>query len=253
MIRTVTLAWACVALLALTVQPAQAMPTFDVFGPLPEATFGGSGIPNNAVAISTFGDGGGNTITLGLTATQRFTEPPVGNDGAGTFSALPGGFPGSTAHVPADPTLARWNFNYFVKIEGGATLSDFIIQWLYDFDPGADTAESDLGVWDLSLTFPTDTLSQGSQNLGFGFLAAGFPGVIAPPAFGAFDPNTAGEYTFALRVFQLGSDPAMDEPLGAASINVNTVPEPISASLFGIGALGLAIGGARRRRRKQTA
>ena len=30
-------------------------PTFDTFGSLPAATFGGNGIPNNAVAIATAG------------------------------------------------------------------------------------------------------------------------------------------------------------------------------------------------------
>ncbi len=243
MIKTASLALACAALLAVTAQQAHALPvspTFDVFGPLPEATFSGSGIPNHSVAITSFVDGA-NTITLGLTATQRFGEPPVTNDGAGTFTAQAGGFPGM-------PTLARWNFDYFVKIVGGGTLADYAINLLYDLDPGAGTDESAHGVWDLSASFPTDVLNQDSQNLGFGFLAAGFPPFVIAPGFGPFDPTAAGEYTFALRVSSLGGS-----PLGESAIQVNTVPEPISASLFGIGALGLAIGGARRRRRKQTA
>ena len=66
-------------------------PTYnDSFGTLSGATFGGSGIPNNAVAISTYTDDSGNVVTLGLTATPRYSAPAVGNDNAGTFYAMPG-------------------------------------------------------------------------------------------------------------------------------------------------------------------
>ncbi len=250
MMKTASLTLACAALLALTTQQAQALPispTFDVFGPLPGATFGGTGIPNDAVAIKTI-ETMGNTITLGLTATQRFGEPAVTNDGAGTFTAQAGGFPGS-------PSLARWNFNYFINIDGTGTFDDFVFKLLYDFDPAAGTDESVHGVLDFNaaitaamIPLSAVTLVQDSQNLGFSFLAAA-SSFIAPPVFGAFDPNAIGEYTFSLRAF----DSTGTTLLGESAIQVNTVPEPISASLFGIGALGLAIGGVCRRRKKRTA
>ncbi len=63
-------------------------PKFDSFGPLPAATYGGTGIPNDPSAITTIVDGS-NTITLGLTATPRYYNPAIKNDGAGTFSVLP--------------------------------------------------------------------------------------------------------------------------------------------------------------------
>ena len=79
---------------------ASATPTFDTFGPLPQATFGGSGIPNDAVAQSTFE----GTGILALSSTQRFFNPPVTNDGAGNYFAEPGsnfGGPGSTVPTKA--------------------------------------------------------------------------------------------------------------------------------------------------------
>lgn len=69
---------------------APVTPVFQTFGDLAGAEFGGDGIPNDAVAISTFTAQNGDMLTLGLTATGRFANPPVGNDGAGTFTADPG-------------------------------------------------------------------------------------------------------------------------------------------------------------------
>ena len=94
--RRTLLAAGFVALIAYGAGPDQAVPTFDTFGPLPAATFGGSGIPNDSVAISTHVIDGGPTITLGLTAHQRFFNPPLTNP-----SALFG---------------AKWNFGWFVDL-----------------------------------------------------------------------------------------------------------------------------------------
>ena len=71
---------AAVLPLALVAAPLQAqfIPNGGSFGSLPQATFGGSGIPNNAVQR---GRNVGNVI-LGLTATQRYSSPLVTNDGA---------------------------------------------------------------------------------------------------------------------------------------------------------------------------
>src|SRR3954462_8248317 len=87
------------------VNAAPITPTFTSFGTLATATFGGTGIPNTAVAVTTVVDQG-NTITLGLTATPRFDDPAVGNNGAGTFTAQPGS---DAAH--GQPGYALWNFD----------------------------------------------------------------------------------------------------------------------------------------------
>ena len=77
--------------LALTLAASSAfatavVPTYTTFGTLTGANFGGSGIPNNAVAITT--STALNGVTLGLTATQRFSSPAVMNNGAGVFQAV---------------------------------------------------------------------------------------------------------------------------------------------------------------------
>jgi len=233
--------------------PAQAssvVPTFDRFGPLPEATFGGTGIPNDAVAVTEIVDDG-NTITLGLTAHQRFANPPLSNDGAGTFTATTGANFGDPtgATMPSSIKGATWNFAFFMKIEGGGTFDDYQFDVLYDFDPGAGTDEADHGILDINAailagggTLSDFTLVQGSQNSLFGFLNDGSLPFITPPSFSPFDPNVQGEYSFALITSQDEAE------LGRSAIVVNVVPEPSSLALAGCGALGL-IGAAGLRRR----
>src|SRR5262245_44118746 len=72
-------------------------PINNSFGSFPPATFGGSGIPNDAVAITKVLTTSGDAITLCLTATARYSNPTVGNDGAGTFSAGDGSNDGLTS------------------------------------------------------------------------------------------------------------------------------------------------------------
>ncbi|GIK98813.1 MAG: hypothetical protein BroJett029_30220 [Alphaproteobacteria bacterium] len=214
---------------------ASVTPTFDEFGTLPGATFGGTGIPNDAVAITTITDGG-NTITLGLTAHQRYSNPALSNNGAGVFTAGAGanfGDPDS----PTGPSAylgATWNFAYYVDIAGGGTLNDYVVDLLYDFDPGTGTDESAHGV--VTLSSPGSP-AQDSQNLLFGFLTFNVPGFIAPPA-GIFDPFAGGEYSFALRVSSLQST-APSALLGQSAIVVNVVPEPATLALLGGGLIGL--------------
>jgi PEP-CTERM motif len=236
-LRAVAFAAAMVALMAGATQAAPVTPSFDVFGSLPAATFGGSGIPNDAVAITTI-ISGNDTITLGLTATQRFFNPALGNDGAGTFSAGAGanfGLPPSTSTNLG----ATWNFNYYIDIQGGGTIADYNIELLYDFDPGAATDEASLGSIDFNVAGAGGlSLLQDSQNLLFAFLG-GVPVIpgITPPG-GAFDPFAAGEYSFALRVGAIGGG-----QLGQSAINVNVVavPEPGTIAIFGLGLVALGL------------
>ncbi len=234
---------------ALTISgAAQAVPVFDTFGDLPEFD-AGSGIPNDAFAISrtTFD---GNNITLGLSAARRFENPPLGNDGAGTFFANAGFNFGD----PSDPSTpigtrspgATWNFNFFIGIEGGnATAGDFEIVLFYDFDPGV--GNTGLGIINLSAVAPSLTEIEDSQNLSFGSLASNaFVPLLIPPNFQPFDPNVAGTYEFILSVSQVG----VDSPLATVAIDVVVeAPEPGTLALFGVGLAGF---GFMRRRRKSV-
>ncbi len=230
-------------LAALVASEARAVPIFDFFGPLDEATFGGTGIPNDEVAVASQFVDGDNLITVALSATQRFSNPPLTNDGAGTYFATPGSnFGGGGESTTAG---ARWNFNYFVRVEGldGATpvLSDYQIDLFYDFDPGFDTPLAGLGRIDLTASLlagagggPSSTLEEDSQNLLFGFLAVDAPPFLDAPA-GSFDPNALGEYNFAIQVSGAGGF-----GIETVAMDVQVVPEPATALLIGLGLAGLA-------------
>jgi hypothetical protein len=221
----------------------QAMPVFDEFGPLDEATFGGSGIPNQNVAIS-----GGQgitsgqdifTLTLGLTAHQRFFNPPLSHDGAGTFTAGAG-----TSFSPGGLEGALWNFAFFVGVEG-ATIEDlvndgysFILS--FNFDP-SDAVDAGT----ILLDGATGSVVQGSQNLLFSFLSDGVPGLVFPP-LGSFDPTIGGLYSFSLTALNTSGNTQVDPVVAGIDVRVVAVPVPASLLLFGFGLL--AAGAAFRRR-----
>jgi len=249
------------ALMGLLAMPtgadaAPVTPNFQTFGDLnvpaqADVTFGGDGIPTDPSAFTNLQGNNGDTLTLGITAHQRFANPPLGNDGAGTFTAQAGANDGT----PGNPgTQSTWNFAWFAELVPGAgstsTLSDYEVTLFYDLDPGVSTDKSNLGKWDLGTTLANseelfgfqlpETLFQTSQNATFGFLATDDATVgVTAPSFTAFDPFAVGEYSFAL-----GST------LGEVAINVNVNPIPLPAAgwllLTAFGGLGLA---ARRRRK----
>ena len=229
--------------------PVAASPVFDSFGALPEATFGGSGIPNDAVAISTFTLNTASeetvTVKLGLTATERFSNPPLGNDGAGTFFAGTGANLGGPGN-PSSTLGATWNVGYFIGLAGGTfgDIADLVtIELRYDTSPDG----LDFGVWDLSasiaaLGLSTATVFQDSQNLLFSFLNDGVPGFITPPAT-AFDADAAGVYSFEL----LATD-GIGNRVGLSAIDVRAVPAPATGLSFLLGLLSLALFRKARRR-----
>jgi hypothetical protein len=192
-------------------------PDFDTFGLLSAATFGGSGIPNDRVAITTFGG-----VTLGLTATQRYSNPTVTDNGAGTYFA--------TAGEDTLPNYALWNFDMYVS---NASTTNYAMQLLWDLNPGAGTNEASLSSFGI-LPLAAGSTWQESWNLGMPFLGGGF------------DPTVAGEYSFALILRS-----ATGQELGRSAINVNVghVPDTASTGLLAVAGFGSLLVFARLRRR----
>jgi hypothetical protein len=243
-------------ILAMAIPIAEAGPIevdFISFGALPQATFGGSGIPNDSVAISQFTDGGKN-VTLGLTITQRYSNPAVVNNSNGTFYITPGannGTPGGTT----GSQYATWNVGFFAAVDNASYLAPYegyIVQLLYDFDAAYGTDVNDHGIINLGILTSTPILNpvQGSLNMSFNFLAMSIPLVNDAPS-ATFDPFADGEYTFQL---QLVKD---SEVIGTTSVRAVagpdaatlSAPEPASITLAGMGLIGIVAGGVARRRR----
>lgn len=200
------------------------------FGPLAGETFGGSGIPNDAVQINTIttsGPFGSTVITEGLSATPRFTPGELGNNGAGTFTVAAG---------------TQWNFDFVGSIAGGGDLSTYTFKLYYDLDPAVGTPLANLGVWNLNAGQPsTATKVDNSEFMGFNFLAAGVTGgIVVPPSGGfTYNINAPGEYTFALGAYDNAGN-LVGGTLDTINVDVKSVPDASStAGLMVIGGLGL--------------
>lgn len=211
------------------------------FGPQPTMTFGGSGIPTDWVLTNS--NAGQVGVTLALTAHQRYDNPALTNDGAGTFQA--GSGIDTNAPSPGDP-YALWNWGWYV---GGTNLSSFGYRFYYDFNPAVGNDRSDHGLVEWGVGMVTG-VQQNSWNNGMDFLTLDFsvPGVITwtSPSFGAFDPSVSGEYTYLLEMF---SDNGVIGSVGMAVRvgDISTVPEPATMTLLATGLAGMAA--ARRKRR----
>lgn len=247
--RLTTIAAGLLAAALPTLAPA--FTVYDEFGSFPDATWGGSGIPNDAVAASMQIVNGADTLRVALSATERFSNPPVLDNGAAIYQANNG----SNCGVDTDPVGcpsanqgALWNWNYFVDVTGGGTLVDYQIDIWYDLDPNGPNAFGDLsGLGRIDVTallvaqgLTTLTKIEGSENNLFDFLAVDSFGIDAPDV--AFDPNAEGNYQYAITVTRFGF------PVDTVAMEVNVVPIPAAVWLFGSALAGL---GFTRRLRKR--
>jgi hypothetical protein len=209
-------------------------PSGNPLTPISGATYGGTGNPNDA-EVTTL-TSGNETITLGLQAQQRYFNPALANDNAGTFSATTGANYGNPAN-PSDTTYsttlgATWNFDFYINVAGGSfggATFDLLIAnggTIYTFD--LNTA--------YSTTSATTTL-QDSENLDFASIAT---------AIGGFNPNASGVYGFELE--ELNSDKTVIAST-AINVDVNAVPDVTStALLLGLGLGALVVFGYRQKR-----
>ena len=202
---------------AAALAQAQAItPVYTTFGTLAGATFGGIGIPNTAVAITTIPNAT-NDVILGLTAHTRFDALPVTtNNSAGAFFTQSG--VDGNAPSPADP-YAEWNVGFYIA----GNLNPYNIFFVYDFDPAAGNAQSTHGMGFCFTCSGSADLEQGSYNMGMNFLSAPVPGVLTPPSpVSTFNPSANGTYTFALIAYSKTTN----LEVGRSAISVTAVPEP---------------------------
>jgi hypothetical protein len=208
-------------------------PTYDTFGPLTTANWSGTGNPNDPVAITTI-QSGNSTVTLGLAAQQRYFNPPLGNNGAGTYYATPGQNNGLGSSAFQGST---WNFDFYFDSTGG----NFTYKLMYGTDASALVSVDPTLIGDNGPT--PNHGGQNSENLLFPLWgnSSSFVANTLP-----FSPYATGVYIFELVAYN-----ADGRAVGSTAINVNvgSVPDVAStAGLLGLGIVGLMLVNSRRNR-----
>ncbi|MCC6242948.1 MAG: PEP-CTERM sorting domain-containing protein [Gemmatimonadaceae bacterium] len=221
----------------LVVQAQDFNPT-GTWGNVPAGvTFGGSGIPGPVMTTEVGSIG--PRLTLG--ASQRYDNPALTKNGAGTYFYTPGA-DACTAPLPAvcpAPGYAKWNFNYAVT---GDDIASYEYRLFYSLTP-IGTPDHLWLDFQPGFVFPSFTVPlQNSLNLGMAALDQ-VPG--APN----FDPSTAGTYRFALVAYDVGTD--IERGRVAIALSTTTVPEPTTVSMLALGAIAM-LAVAHRRRRSGT-
>lgn len=181
----------------------------------PAATWGGTGIPNDKVAVFT---GGG--VTLALTAHARCQTvapdpqvcgPALTDNGVDTFYAQTGKPFIANPATPGDETqYAGWSFGFYTA----SAATNPVYGSLTVTGPGPLAFTTGIN--------PLGPLFQESWNIGMGFING--------------NADLAGLYTISLTAF---SDANGTQRIGGTAINVN-VPEPTTLGLLGLALVGLA-------------